>query len=86
MKSGNKRQHLPVLMNGEESKVFIWKLERIFGHEDNYTSAYCTETRTLKKRQKLLTETERRSLLAQSIDVRMLSALVTFLGEFFIRN
>lgn len=70
----------------DESKVFIWELERVFGHSDNYTCAYINQTRNHKRRQRMLTETERRALLAQSIDVRMLSALTTFLGAFFIRK
>lgn len=83
---GSDREELPVLgPDGTASELTIWELEIVFGHKENYTAAYKTKKDgSYPGSRKDLSVTDRQGLLAQAIDIRMLTSLISFLGVYSI--
>lgn len=74
----------PVIANGRPSKIYLEELEACFGLMRHYTDVYIRhEQPDGRVTEKRLRDSERQKLIGQSVDIRMLKAIIRNLIFFF---
>lgn len=73
---GRGRTELPIIVDGEETKLRITELEKVFGFERNYTAAF-------DEKGYVLGETRRRRVLGKALCIKTLTTKLNQLPFYF---